>query len=430
LIADYVRALRGFNRDVRLYLFTTALLGFAVFGGIYPVLFNLYLLRLGYGPDFVGLIGSVVGLAFAGFSLPAGLISRKWGGRRTMVAGMGIATVMFMLLPLAEFVPSGLRSGWLMVCSFTRATGFALYWVNARPFLMSATTEHERAHVYSVQGAMFPLTGFVGSLIAGLLPGFFARLLGVSTDHPAPYRYPLWMVSVLLVPAVIALRSIREFSTGQQPERRDRSERGRAPLALIGVLSVALFFQVTAQSALMGFFNVYMDDGLGVPTSTIGTLSAVAQLLSASAALVTPALSKRWGNRRTFVWSSLGAALCMLPLALVPHWAAVGLGYLGMTALYGTSFPAVNVYQMELVSAEWRTAMSGATAMANGLNWSATSFVGGQVIERWGYSPLFLASAGLTVIGALLFGAYVGKQRVEGREESGPPQERGLEQAG
>jgi predicted MFS family arabinose efflux permease len=66
---------------------------------------------------------------------------------------------------------------------------------------------------------------------------------------------------------------------------------------------------------------------------------------------------------------------------------------------------------MELVAPDWRTAMSGATAMANGLNWSAAAFVGGQVIERWGYSPLFMASAGLTVVGALLFGAYFGGKR-------------------
>jgi hypothetical protein len=32
-----------------------ALLGLTVFGGIYPVLFNLHLLRLGNGPEFVGL---------------------------------------------------------------------------------------------------------------------------------------------------------------------------------------------------------------------------------------------------------------------------------------------------------------------------------------------------------------------------------------
>ncbi len=404
MIADYAGALRRFNRDVRLYLFTTALLGFTVFGGIYPVLFNLYLLRLGYGPDRVGTINSVFGLAFAVASLPAGFVSRKWGGRRTMVAGFAMATIALALLPVAEFVGPALRSGWLMTCSFVRAIGFALYWVNARPFLMSATTENERRHVYSVQAAIFPLTGFGGSLIAGSMPAFFARLLGVSLADAAPYRYPLWIVPVLLLPGLAALRAIREFGTGQRPERSVQS--GHGALALVLVLSCALFLQVTTQSAVASFFNVYLDDALRVPTPIIGAISAVSQLLSTASALVTPALTRRWGNSPVFLWTSVGAALCILPLALFSHWSAAGLAYLGVMALYGITFPAINVYQMELVSPGWRTAMSGATAMANGLNWSAASFVGGRVIESWGYRPFYAGSAALTLAGALLFWSY------------------------
>ena len=55
MVAAYWRALRLFSRDVHFYLITAALIGFTVFGGIYAVLLNLYLLRLGYGPPFVGL---------------------------------------------------------------------------------------------------------------------------------------------------------------------------------------------------------------------------------------------------------------------------------------------------------------------------------------------------------------------------------------
>lgn len=411
MTADYVRALRGFSRDVRLYLFATAMLGFTVFGGVYPVLYNLYLLRLGYRPDYVGMINAVVGLAFAVASLPAGLVSRRWGGRRTMVAGYAVAILSLAVLPLAEFVGPGLQSGWLVTASLVRAVGFALYWVNARPFLMGATTKSERGHVYSVQAALFPLTGFVGSLVAGLLPGLFAHLLGVSLDHAAPYRFPLWLVPLLLLPGLVALLSIQSFDTGQPTGRR--TARGRVPLALIASLSIAVFLQVTAQSAVAGFFNVYLDDALGVPTALIGAIAAAAQLLSAGAALTTPVLAKRWGNRRVFVWSSLGAALGTLPVALIPHWGAAGLGYLALMALYGITFPAVNVFQMELVSPGWRTAMSGATAMANGLSWSAVSYAGGQAIEEWGYRPLYLVGTALTLAGTLLFWALFAGPRGE-----------------
>jgi len=172
---------------------------------------------------------------------------------------------------------------------------------------------------------------------------------------------------------------------------------------------VALFLQVTAQSAATGFFNVYLDSGYRVPTSAIGTVSAVAQLLSAGAALLTPALARRWGNARVFAYGTVAAALCLLPLALVPHWSAASLGYLGLMAVYASAFPAINVYQMEVISPDWRTAMSGATAMSNGLNWSAVSLIGGQAIERWGYRPLFLVSALLTAAGAVLFWGYFGR---------------------
>jgi hypothetical protein len=47
---------RGFNRSVVvLWLLTWALAAFGYFG-LQGVLFNLYLLRLGFGPEFIGLL--------------------------------------------------------------------------------------------------------------------------------------------------------------------------------------------------------------------------------------------------------------------------------------------------------------------------------------------------------------------------------------
>ena len=197
MIQTYFGAVRRFNRDIRLYLVATALLGFAVFSGIYPVLFNLYLLRLGYGTEFIGWANSVVMLTFAFCSPVAGMVSqieiggRPLGGRRTMVAGLSIVTAGYALLSIVEYMPRGLWSAWLMASGFVRAFGFALYWVNARPFLMSATSADERYHVYSVQAAITPLAGVLGSLVAGILPGLFAGWIGVS-GIPCGSRLPCW----------------------------------------------------------------------------------------------------------------------------------------------------------------------------------------------------------------------------------------------
>ena len=82
MVAAYVQALRGSHRNVRLLLTNSALLGFAIDGGIYSVIFNLYVLRLNFGPEFVGQVNSVANLVFAFGSLAAGWLGMRFGARR------------------------------------------------------------------------------------------------------------------------------------------------------------------------------------------------------------------------------------------------------------------------------------------------------------------------------------------------------------
>ena len=74
----YLHVLRDFNRDVRLYLITTMLIGLTVDGGVYTVLFNLYLLRLGYGPEFIGLVNGSGMLLFASSACPPEHSADAW----------------------------------------------------------------------------------------------------------------------------------------------------------------------------------------------------------------------------------------------------------------------------------------------------------------------------------------------------------------
>jgi predicted MFS family arabinose efflux permease len=96
----------------------------------------------------------------------------------------------------------------------------------------------------------------------------------------------------------------------------------------------------------------------------------------------------------------------MLPLALIPHWGAAGLGFMGVAALFSMTTAPIRVYSQEIVSPGWRAAMSGALMMGAGLSASAMALGGGYAIATLGYRSLFLAGAGLTAAGALLFWAY------------------------
>ena len=77
----FFQRLRTLGPAVGLYLLGVALVGFALDGGIYSVLLNLFLLRLGFGPELIGLVNSAGTLTFALASLPAGALGGRLGSR-------------------------------------------------------------------------------------------------------------------------------------------------------------------------------------------------------------------------------------------------------------------------------------------------------------------------------------------------------------
>ncbi|MCB0175920.1 MAG: hypothetical protein KDJ97_35790, partial [Anaerolineae bacterium] len=105
MVARYLTTLSQINRDARLFLLTSALFGFAIFGGIYTTLLNLYLLRLGYQADFAGLVNGTGQVVLGLSAVPIGFLGRYLGSKRLLAAGLAAITLGFSLIPLAEFSP-------------------------------------------------------------------------------------------------------------------------------------------------------------------------------------------------------------------------------------------------------------------------------------------------------------------------------------
>ena len=381
-------------------LFSTAVVGLTIQNGIYPMLFNLYLLRLGYDVGFIGVVNAAGMLSTAIFSLPAGALAGRFGIRRTMTAGMALAVLFHGLLPLVAYLPSG-QEALTLATRIAGSFAITLYTVSSIPFLMNTTREEERPHAYAIRQTMWPVFGFLGTFLGGLMPAAFAGMLNVPAGDAAPYRWPLVLSCLLCIPAVVALWATDDANCEPAPEGPRLPADGFPRAAFAAMLAVS-FFRTACVGVVRTFFNVYLDDGLELPTSQIGTLYAIAQIASAPAPLIAPWFMKRWGNGATAAVASLGEVLFALPLALVPHWAAAGVGRSGIAGRSSIGFAALGIYQMEIIAPRWRPAMAGATNMAAGFSWALLSWVGGYTIAWASYPVLFLAGAGLTALGALI----------------------------
>jgi len=83
LLTEYAQQFKRFQRNARLYLISNALSG--VTAGILLVLYNLYLVSLGYHTDFVGavLFAGTIGAGLAIF--PAGVCVDRLSGRGVLI---------------------------------------------------------------------------------------------------------------------------------------------------------------------------------------------------------------------------------------------------------------------------------------------------------------------------------------------------------
>jgi len=385
------------GRAARLLITAAGTLAIGFFG-ISMLLKVLYVLRLGHGPTYIGWFGAAGSITYMSMSLPSGALGSRFGTRKVMLVGAVIMLAGMALLPLTEFVPIRAQNGLPVVSEVITTIGWCLVSVNLVPGLTTATTARNRGRAFALYSAFTSLGMLVGTLVGGLLPGLFGQTLSQTLDMPGPYRLALWTSTIPGLVALIPLGLLRPI--GQVAIREQTKARGPFPFVSMVPMIVYVILRHSGWATCQAFCTPYMDVGLHLSASAIGLITSVGMLLAILAPLITPRLAARYSNGWTLTMSTLGISISLLPLALIPHWAAAGLARLSILVLSAIWLPAFQVFQMDMVDSEWRSLAYGAVSMAMGLGFGTTSLAGGYIIAAVGYRPLFLLGVGLSLAGA------------------------------
>ena len=393
---------RSFNIDIRRLLAAWGCVAFGYFG-IQAVLLNIYLLRLGFGIDFIGLLIASGQLTWALFALPAGAIGRQFGLRRSLAMGYGLVAVGMALLLLVEALPPTVWTPWIYGSWLIYWIGAAFNTVNSTPYMMGAASEAERPYAFSAQSAVIAVMAFAGGAIAGLLPGLFAVLLGEPLDGPAPYRVALWVAPLVFLLPIFLMAGA---SPMKLPKGAKSASRTAAPIGLVVLLGVIVFLQTAGEGAARAFFNVYMDTDLAVNIVTIGTVMGLAQLLPVLVAVITPQIMLRFGTERTLAGAGAALAVALMVLALVPNWIVAGLGFSAVVSIASLGGIARNIFSQELVPLQWRTISSAILTIGLALGWAIMAALGGPLVEAVGFRGFFLVSAVLALLSVVVILGY------------------------
>src|SRR5215469_6222414 len=159
---SYLRQFGRMNRNARLYLLSNTLNSITV--GIFALLYNLYLVALGYQADFIGWLLVVGGAGGALGMVTTSPLMARFGAKATLFWSSvvaGVAGALQLLIPLA--LP-------LTMTSFILGVAGGIYLVIGAPLLADGSQDAARSHIFSLNASLALITAVIGQILGGYLP--------------------------------------------------------------------------------------------------------------------------------------------------------------------------------------------------------------------------------------------------------------------
>jgi MFS family permease len=372
---------RQINRVMAIYVCYQFLSNFGL--GVFTLLFNIYLRKLGLREDFIGLFNALSTLTWAVGALIVGPLSRRVGARAILIGGVYLFAVVGALQVITT-AP-------LTLLGIAFALGFAnaAMMVPSTPYVFTLIPPERRTQAQAFVFSAIALSTAAGAFMGGVLPG----LLGGDTlrNFRVTMGISIALTSCSLIP-LYSLRSAREQpdapnrGAGTRLSLVDRRQcrRDNAAFALVGG------FMALGTGLLIPFYNVYLSS-LGASPEAVGTLFSVSSLIGGVASLGAPLIARRLPPL---------PAVAVLRSVSVPMALVVGLGFSGLpfaSALYairtiGTSlsWPIESSTIGNVIDPRNRVSLFGMRSAAWNGGLAFSSWAGGAIIVHFGYRPVHL----------------------------------------
>ena len=387
LIATFMRRIlktslagfRAFQPNARRFLAMSFLMAFAQ--SVFGLVFNLYILQLGYTRDFLGSMGALPSMTLAALAVPLAVICSKISARKTLLFSLALGLVSMAGLSLLTG-----RTALLFFSVLSGAAG-AFLSITSLPLMARSSGEGERQNLFSCQFAISMVAAFAGSLAAGWLTGLAARLFFGGEECAGAYRFTMLSACGLLAAAAWPAFKIRESAAA----------RGSGEGTFSGI-NLSLALMVFAPQLIVGFgagmvmpyLNIFFKSGFDLRIANLGFYMSLMPLAMALGAMIGPWLVKRQGRVR---------AIITFQTLSIPFLATMGFSGLLMptvlaafvrTMLMNASWPIYSVFMLSHFPAAQHSAASAMYSSCWNLAFSLGARLSGRLQMDFGFTLPFL----------------------------------------
>lgn len=402
-LGDYARNLAAFRLNARLYLLNVIITGAAM--GVFRLLFNFYVLSLGYDKALLGNLVTVSSAVALLAALPMGYLADQLGRKFSLVLSGAMTSVAILAMVI---FPSALT---FILTNVLFGLGQSLAGVTMSPFLMENSSEQERTYLFSFASGLQMVAGSVGNWIGGYLPGWVSGYRGWAPTDPPAYAGALWVIAVASALGLVPLLLLNT-------PRLSRSERTVfAPIAyatkqpvLLTKLVLPMLVTSFGAGLIMPFMNVFFRLQHHQPDPVIGVLMAWGSLAMGVGLLVAPPLADRMGKIQLVVITQGLSIPFLILLGFSPWFGIATLAYYARVALMNMSSPVYQTYVMEQVEPSARATVASLVSMAWNFGWVFSPSISGLLQENYGFGLPFLGTILLYTVSVILYWAFFWRQ--------------------
>jgi MFS family permease len=396
---EYAGQLRAFRLNARLYLLFAMVTGAAM--GVFRLLFNFFLLSLGFDEVFLGNLVTVSSVTSLAVALPMGYLADLLGRKTSLLLAGAVTSLSIVIGVLWP------QAGVLLAANILLGVAQSLGAVSMAPFLMENSSEAERTYLFSFGSGLQMASASLGSWIGGYLPGWIGALRSVESTSSPAYGGALLVVAAAAGAGLLPLLFLQRVQAG----RSDRqvfapfSYAARHP-ALLGKLVIPMLITSIGAGLIMPFMNVFFRQVHGQPDPAIGALFAWGSLAMGLGLLIAPPLATRLGKIPLVVITQGLSIPFLILLGFAPWFWLSAAAYYIRVALMNMSGPVYNTYVMEHVDLSARATVASLVSMAWNFGWAFSPTLSGWLQVRYGFGPPFLGTIVLYVLSVYLYWAF------------------------
>jgi MFS family permease len=398
----------SFNRSARLFL-----VAIFIDGTIYSawmLFFNFYIIERGFDRVYLGTVNAMPSLSALLFGIPLGMLSDRIGRKHSMLIGMAVSVVcMVMEVTVMD-------ANLIIFFAFLAGIGNMLYYVSQAPFMMQASNENNRALLFSLNWGLVTLSGAIGNLFAGQLPGLFGSWLHVAFRSASAYQAVLITSMALGSFTLIPLSLLRE-------ERRPAHIRANAsPEPVWRTVFDSLTLKLALPNLIIGFgaavlipyMNVFFSEKFSISDQNLGILFSILSITTGVGSILAPNCVHLFGGKiRTVVFTQSASILFLLLMGFSPWYGLVSVSFLLRGTLMNMAVPIYHAFAMEQIDETRMGVVNSMLELAWQMGWAVGPYLSGFVQETSGFGPLFIATVVLYGVANVLTWGFFQKTDVE-----------------